>query len=328
MQFIKRRKLFAASLSLLSLACACPALAQTDSFPAKPIKIIVPFPPGGQTDAIARLLAQRLGETLKQAVMVDNRPGANTMIGTNEVARASADGYTLLFTQTSIVQNPMLYPKVNYDVFKNFIPVSHVGDNFAFFVVPPNNPANNIKEFIAWANAQPQPPSFASTGLGSSTHIYGEMLNKAGGMKLMHVPYKGEAPVVADMLGGRVQSGFISGFTAAQLKKEGKIKVLASTGLNRSTVLPDVATFGQQGLAGIDQEGWMGIFAPAGTPKAIVDKLAAGLHGAINAPDINQRILGMSLTPVGGTSADFQAVVRRTHDGWSRAIKAVDVRLE
>mgnify|MGYP001302391610 CR=1 FL=1 len=319
----ERRRVLLASLALASSPVA--SLAQ--SFPARPIRIVVPFPAGGSTDMVARVLGQKLSASLGQPVVVDNKPGANMVIGIMDVAKAPADGHTILYAQTGIVQNPLLNPNTQYDVFRDFAPVIQVAEATAFFVVPVSVPAQNLKEFFAWAKTQPN-AAFASTGQGSSTHIYGEMLNQATGLKLTHVPYKGEAPIVPDLLASRVQCAWCSGLTASQLSKDGKIRVLATTGLKRQPLLPEVPTFAEAGLEGLDIEGWTAMFVPRATPPAVLAKLASAFDEALKAPDVREKMLGAALPPVGGSPRNFEDVLRRSHTGWKAAIAKTGVRAE
>ncbi len=323
-QAARRTLLRRALLATATAAVASPG-ARAQTFPSKPIRLVIPLPPGGATDFIGRALAQKVGAALGQPVVVENKPGANQMIGLMDVVRSPADGHSLVFCQSAIVLGQLTSSNVQYDVNRDLTPVSLVCNSYAFFVAPSSNPARNLKEFIAWAGTQ-QGLSFGSTGLGSGTHVYGEMINQRGGLKMTHVPYKGEAPVIPDLVSGRIQSGFLSGLTALQLAKEGKIRILASIGPGRSPAAPQVQTLGEQGM--LDLDGWYGVFAPRGVPAPIVERLSAEFDKAIKDPEIRDKMLTASLGPVGGKPRDFEIVLARTLENWARVVKETGVRVE
>jgi len=294
------------------------------SWPTKPIRLIIPVPAGGQTDVLARLLGQKVGEALGQTVIVESMAGASTLIATEAVARSPADGYTLLMTLTSFVQNPQLMPKVRYDP---FTAVSRICEAKAFFCVPIDLPAKTLAEFVALAKSAPAPLTYGSNGQGSSVHMYSEIFAKSVGITLGHVPYKGESQMVPDLLSGRINAGWLSGFTAGQMTKDGKLRILAATGRQRLKAMPNVPTFDEQGVKGLDAEGWVGVFAPAATPKPIVDRVSLEFDKAIANPEIRDRIISFGQEPSGGTAADFAAVVRRSFDEWGRVIKTTGIKL-
>jgi tripartite-type tricarboxylate transporter receptor subunit TctC len=273
----------------------------------------------------SRALAQKVGAALGQPVVVENKPGANQMIGIMDVVRSPADGHSMVFCQSVIVLSQLTYSNVPYDVNRDLAPVSLVCSSYAFFVAPIANPARNLKEFIAWAGTQ-QGLAFGSAGLGSGTHVYGELINQRAGLKMTHVPYKGEVPVIPDLVSGRIQCGFLSGLTALQLAREGKIRILAAIGPGRSPAAPQVPTLGEQGM--VDLDGWYGVFAPRGVPAPIVERLSAEFDKAIKDPEIRDKMLTASLGPVGGTPKDFDLVVARTMDSWTRVVKETGVRAE
>ena len=315
-----------AATAVLPLAPA--AWAQAAPWPSKPITLVVPVPAGGMVDALARALGQQLGDALGQSVIIDNRPGANTMIGTDYVARAPGDGYTLLLNITVLVQNPLLYQKVNYDPFKDFAPVSRIGENIAVFAVAPGVAAKTFPEFVALAKARAEPITYGSSGMGSASHIYGEMLAQSTGIKMIHVPYKGEAPLIPDLISGRIDAGFISGLAAHQYGTDGRVRLLALSGKKRSTGLPQLKTFSELGVAGIDAEGWVGLVAPAKTPKAVVDRLSAELAKAIAVPAMREKIISFGMEPVGGTPEEFAGLMRKSSDDWARIIQRTHIHLD
>ncbi|WP_295381294.1 tripartite tricarboxylate transporter substrate binding protein [uncultured Pseudacidovorax sp.] len=304
------------TLALLGIAPFA-ARAQAPAFPDRPIKLIVPYPPGGQTDAVARLFAQKVEGLLGQPVVVDNRPGANSMIGSEAVARAPADGYTLLFNMTALVTNPLLLPQVNYDPFRDFVPVARCYEITGIWAVPGQGP-RTLAEFMQRAREAPQPLSFGTTGHASTSHYFGEIISRAGGFSLNHVPYKGEAPIIPDLIAGRLDAGVVSGYSAMQFAPDGRIRVLATTGARRIPSLPDLPTFQELGIGGLTAESFAGVFAPAKTPQPVVDRLADAFGRAGAMPDVRERIAGFGLqppTPI--TPTQFAAVMRKAYDEWA-----------
>ena len=317
-----------AAIAALGTGGLSPSAPAQPAWPTKPIRLIIPVPAGGQTDVMARLLGQKVGEALGQTVIVESMSGANTMIATEAVMRAPADGHTLLMNLTVMVQNPhLMLTKVRYDVFKDFVAVSRICESTAIFCVPAELPARTIPEFVALARKSPVPLTYGSNGQGSTAHFYGEMFARLAGITLSHVPYRGEAPMVPDLVSNRVNAGWLSGISAAQQSMDGKLRILATTGRKRLSALPTVPTFDEQGFKGLDADAWVGIFAPSGTPKAVVDRLAFEVDKAIATPELRERIISFGLEPSGGTAADFAAVVCRSFDEWGHIIKTSDIRL-
>lgn len=324
-----RRHCMALTAFLCGLSCAGLALAQSPApteFPSKTIRLVIPFPAGGQTDVLARMLGQRLSERLGQPVIVESKPGANSMIAIEAVARSPGDGHTLLIAGTTFAINPLQYRKVPYDPFKDFVPVVRLGDNVAVYAISMQSPAKTLKEFLALAKSLSM--TYGTPGAGSTTHMYGEILSQNAGVKLVHVPYKGDASMLPDLISDRVNSGFISGLAGAQFSKEGKLRMIAVTGKSRAPSLPDLPTFGEQGVPGMDAEGWVGLFAPAGTPKPVVDRLASEFDMALKDPVIREKATAIGLIPIGGTSDEFAANLRKTYDDWSRIVKNTNVRMD
>ena len=312
---------------LAALACA-PALAQPANWPDKPIRLIVPYAAGGATDVFARLIAEGLGKQLGQNVIVDNRPGGNGGLGITAVQRAPADGYTVLFSLTSIVQNPLLYPNVSYDPFKDFQPVSEAGRLPIVFTVSSKLGVDSLAGFVAKARAEPGKLSYGSFGTGSSAHLYTEVLQDITGIKLLHVPYKGEAPAITDLLGGTVDAVFVSARGVAPHVAAGKAKSIAVVGTQRAPLAGDVRTFEEQGFKGMEGVGWFGMFLPAGTPKGIAERLSAGVATVVKAPENAARIEGLGIIPVGSTPQELTATMHADQDRWGAVIKAKGIRLE
>ena len=297
-------------------------------YPAKPVTLVVPFPAGGITDSVARLVAKELGDSWKQTVLVDNRPGASGAIGTEAVARAPKDGYTVLFTITSHIQLPALNPKLRYDALKDFEPVSQVALSSSILAVSPAFPINSAKELIAKLKAEPDKHAYGSYGMGTTSNIYGEVFKKEAGVSLTHVPYKGSAPLVNDLLGGVLNIAFVDTGTAMPHLKAGKIKPLAIIGTRRSGVLPAVPTFAEAGLKGFEPYAWMGILMPAGTPPAAVQKMATEVKRIVNDPAIQKRLIEWNLEPVASTPAEFSATLRKDSQTWKQVIELGGVKLE
>ena len=322
------RRLVMGALAATSLAPLAQVVRAQARYPDKPIKLIVPFPAGGQTDAVARLYAQKIEAALGQPIVVDNRPGASALIGTEAVAKSPPDGYTLLLNMTAQVTNPILLPNVGYDAFRDFVPVARLYQLTGLWAVPPTG-AKTLAEFMQQAKASPKPLSFATTGHASSSHYFGEVLARTGGFKLNHVPYKGEAPIVPDLLTGRVEAAVISGQTAMTYGKDGRIRVLATTGPTRLKSLPDLPTFEEQGVTGLTQESFCGVFAPAGTSPAIVQRLNEVFNKAMALPEVQQRITALGLdVPAPLTPAEFTAVMRKSHNEWTDIKKRSEIRFE
>ena len=308
------------NLLLSAAALALPAFAQ-DKYPAKPVTIVVPQAAGGANDAIARVIAQRLTEQTGQSFIVDNRPGAGGNLGTAAVAKARPDGYTLLLTADSAyVINPSLYKNTGFDPLKDFEPIGPVAT--AGYVVVANNqfPARNVAELIAAAKAQPGKIAIGSAGNGTLNHLFGEMLGKAAGIELMHVPYKGAAAAVTDLASGQVQVSVQSLPSSIAFIKDGRIRPLAVVNEKRVAALPDVPTVGET-VKGLGYTPWYGLFAPAGTPRTVVERLHAEIDKAVDSPDARARLANVGCEPAKSSSADFSAMIRRELPRWARVVK-------
>ena len=313
---------------LVLAAAVLPMLAAAQAWPTKPIKLILPFPPGGQTDAVVRYYAQKAEATLGQSIVVENKPGVNSVIGTQEVARAPSDGYTLLFNMTAIVSNPVLLPDVaKYDAMRDFTPIYRAYELYAVFAVPASSPYKTLAEFLAAAKASPQPFTYGTTGHASSSHYFVEMLAKQAKLTMVHVPYKGEAPLLPDLISGRVQAGIVSGAAIKQFAGANGLRPLAVSGNKRLALLPDVPTFKELGYEGIGNESFAGFFAPAGTPKAIVDKLNQEFARISALPETRERLAPLVLEPVPpGTPEQFLGVMKSAQAEWVNNSKIVDLK--
>lgn len=285
----------AAASTLALCAGIAPAFAQKD-YPSKPIMMVVTYPPGGPTDAMARTLAASLKSTLGQPVVVENRAGAGGNIGAEAVARAEPDGYTLMFgTSAPLAINVSLYRKINYDPVKSFTPVIQIGHLPNVLVVNPSVPAKNVTELIAYAKANPGKLTYASSGNGASSHLAGVLFNNLAGTDFQHIPYKGTGPALNDLLGGQVGMTFTDVLTALPFIRSGKLRALGVTTRERSQALPDVPTVAEQGVAGFDVSVFFGVVAPAGTPKEVIGKLNAAFADALKQPEVRRTLQGQGL---------------------------------
>jgi tripartite-type tricarboxylate transporter receptor subunit TctC len=321
-----RRGLMAAALCG---ALAGPACAQ-QPYPAKPIRVVVPYAPGGATDIMARVVTQRLGEILGQQLVVDNRPGANTGIGAEIVAKAPADGYTLMFTNdATFVLNPALFAKLSYDMARDFLPVATVAYLNLGLVVSADLPARNYQELVAWTKSKSGTISYGSYGVGSQAHLMGEMYKKATGTDMVHVPYKGSALAVADVIGGQVVFTFPAIPTVQGFIKAGKVKVLAISGAKRSPLLPDVPTFAEVGAKDLDIGAWYGFFAPAGTPREVVAKLNAAVATMLgNAEFVERQLSTQGMVPMNNTPEQVQALMKSEAERMGRIVKLSGARAD
>jgi tripartite-type tricarboxylate transporter receptor subunit TctC len=307
------------ALALIALAISSPASAQT--YPGKPIELMVPFVAGGTTDNMARLIAQRLNERWGQPVIVNNRPGGGSSIGTAIAAKAAPDGHTLLVTTIAFAINASLQ-KLPYDAIKDFVAISEIASIPLMLVVHPSLPATNVKEFIALTKTSPAGLDYASSGAGTSPHLAAEMFKTMSGANLVHVPFKGNAEVMNALLGGHVKAHFGISASSLQHVRTGKLRVLAVTTDKRLADLPDVPTIAELGYPGFEITTWQGVFAPAGTPREIVLKLNAEIVALINTPEVQARIRREGATPIGSTPEQFSARFKNEVEKWARVIKA------
>lgn len=304
---------------------AAPAIA--DTYPSKPIRLIVGFPPGGGADIIARAVGAELGKSLGQSVVVDNRGGANGVIGTQELAKAAPDGYTLMLTISSHVTNALLYPKQPYDTLKDFAPVSIVATSPFVLVANPALPANNVAELIAQAKAEPGAIDYGSPGNGSTQHLFQELMNQDAGIRMTHVAYKGGAPMLNDLLGGIVQIGFTTPLFSQAYLKQHKLKALAVTSSKRIAMLPDVPTIGES-LPGYEAEVWYGVIAPAGTPRSVIDRLSGEIARIVRSPAMSEKLTQLAAEPVGSTPEAFAALIGSELEKWRVVIKKSGIKAD
>jgi len=309
------------------MAIAGTTAAQQD-YPNKPIRFIVPFPPGGSTDPIARLIGQKLTESWGQQVIVDNRPGGNTIIGTEALAKSPPDGYTMLTATSTFVISPHLVPNLPYDSFKDFSPVATLTITEMVLVLNASVPANNLQELIALAKSKPGQLNCASSGTGSANHLASEFFNLQAGIKTQHVPYKGGGPVLADLLGGIVQMAFSPPLAFLPHIKSGRLKPIAVSGETRHPSLPQVPTFAEAGLPGYSIGYWIGVLAPAGTPKAVIDKLSNEIGRILARPDTKEKIALQGMESFISTSEQYAALLKADTAKWGKVIKTANIKLK
>ncbi|HEV7820547.1 MAG TPA: tripartite tricarboxylate transporter substrate binding protein [Burkholderiales bacterium] len=298
--------------ALAASLCVPAGVAQAQTYPAKPIRLVVPQAPGGGNDTIARMISQKLTVALKQQVAVDNRAGAGGLIGADMAAKAPADGYTLLLGNVATLAIiPNVQKKVPYDPLKDFAPVSLVASAPLLVVVHPSLPVTTIKQLIALAKAKPGQLNYASNGVGSSTHLATEMFKLMTKTDLVHVPYKGLGPATTDLLSGQVQLMFSSAVAMLPHAQAGRLRAIAMTGAKRSSAIPDIPTVAEAGVPDYESGSWYGILAPAGTPPEIIELLNREVVAAVRAPDINDRLVAEAVLPVGNTPAEFSAYIQK-----------------
>lgn len=315
-------------LILLSFLFAGLAQAQQD-FPNRPLKVVIPFPPGGATDLITRRIGEQLTKKWGQPVIVENKPGANTIIGTETVFRADPDGYTILMTSPAgLVQLPPLYPKLPYDPERDFAPLTQIAEVATALVVPADLPVKNVRELADYLRANPGKTSYGSLGLGSTLHIYGEAFKRATRADTTHVPYKGDAPAMTDLVAGRVQYLFNNPVSAITFAKGGKVKILAVTGEQRLPAIPDVPTMAQAGFPGFETVGWFSFFVHAKVPRPVQEKLHAALSEIIKTPEMSDFLRERGTQPTGIGLEAFAAKVAVERRAWAKLIKDNDIRLE
>jgi tripartite-type tricarboxylate transporter receptor subunit TctC len=307
------------------ILCAFNATA-SDNYPSKPITWVVPFPPGGAMDVIARTLGDKLSQSMKQPVVVENRPGAGGSIGSGVVARSAPDGHTLMIVSIGHAVNPSLYPKLSYDATKDFEPVSLVGIVPNILVAHPSLKANNVKELIAQAKAAPGKLTYASAGNGTTVHLAAELFNSMAGVDVLHVPYKGSAPAVTDLMGGQVNIMFDSVSSAKPYIQSGKLKALAVTTTKRSSIFPNVPTMAEAGIPGYELSGWYAVFVPAKTPKPIVDRLNAELVKALKQTDVRARFTQIGAEPVGSSPQQLANTLKTETARWSKIVRERNIK--
>ncbi len=314
---------------LIALLCLFASLAQAQDYPSRPIRLIVPFSSGGVADTSARVVAERLSARLGQQVLVENRAGASGNIGSQQVAQAAPDGHTLLlgFDGTMVI-NPWVFSKIPFDTLKDFAPVTKLGDATLIMVAHPSVPVKNMKELIALAKAKPGTLSYGTSGTGGTPHLAGELLNQRAGITLTHIPYKGGGQAVGDVVGGQIPLVYTAIASAQQHVKSGRVNALGVSGAKRSSALPDVPTFAESGLDGFVVDSWVGIFAPAKTPRGIIDRLQRELAAILATPEVRERYAVLGIEPVGNTPEQFGEQVRADLAKWEKVVKQANIKAE
>ena len=329
---MKRRTLLGTmGVTALSMSGAASAWAQTAVFPkpGKVIRIIVGFAPGGPTDTQARVLALEMSKSIGTSVIVENKPGASGGIGAMEVARAEPDGHTLIYISDGVVtQNPHTLKSVQYDALKDFTPIAQTTAGGVVLVMTPALPVKTVSELVAYGKAHPGTLSYASFGTGTVSHIYGEVLRQATGIDLVHIPYKGSADALKDLLAGRVQLMFDSPSTAVQYAKDGRLRILGSAGEKRRSLMPDTPTLLELGLPGFEIRGWNGLFGPAKMSDAVLQPLYAGVSAATRTKTFQDALIAMAFDPVDETPAQFAKVVKRDYDRWGAYVRQAKITPE
>jgi tripartite-type tricarboxylate transporter receptor subunit TctC len=309
----------------VSLLAGFAVAAHAQTFPSKPVRLIVPFAPGGSTDIVARVLGQKLNEAWGQPVLVDNRAGGSTVIGTEIVAKAPPDGHTLLVTPAPFTIVPSLMKKLPYDPVKDFEPITLINTTPLVVVVHPGVPARTIKELVALAKSKPGALNYGSSGSGGSNHLAGELFNAMAGVKMVHVPYKGNAPALTDLVGGHVDVVFNGLTSALPFVKSGKLRALGVTSLNRSSTLPNVPTLDEAGLKGFQAVAWNGLTAPARTPRAVIDRINADVLKVVRSPELAEKLKAEGSDPVGNSPEAYAQFLRDEIAKWAKVIRVANI---
>ena len=313
-------------IHILLLACAAASAAA--AYPERPIRLIVPYPPGGATDIVARSLGQKLTDAFGQQIVVDNRAGGGQVIGTDLVAKAAPNGYTLLLASITHSINPSLHAKLPYDSLGDFAPVTLIAASPQILVAHPAVAAKNVRELIALARARPGQLNYASSGNGSGGHLAMELFKSMTGLTIAHVPYKGAGPALTDLIGGQVELMFTSPLAALPHVKAGKLTALAMASARRSAAAPELPTVAESGVPGFEASLWYGILAPAGTPNSVAAALHRALVAALQAPDVRERFLSQGLEPIGASRREFAEFLRSETAKWAKVIKAAGIRTD
>jgi tripartite-type tricarboxylate transporter receptor subunit TctC len=326
MKLITRRSALAVAMILSGLA-ASPAVAQ-ESYPDKPIKLVLAFPPGGPTDLVARVLAQKLSEQMGQSVIVENKPGANGNIGADFVAKSPADGYTLFYNTSAVALSPALYKKLNYDVRTDFAPVALTAVIPLVLAVHPSVPVNSVQEFLDYVKANPGKLSYGSAGNGNITHLGAFLLLQGKGLSASHIPYKGSAPALTDLVGGQTQFTTDTVNSALPFIRDKRLRALAVTSLKRTAVLPDVPTVNETVMPGFEVGAWQGLLVPAKTSPDIVKRLNTEIMKALASSDIRAKMALQGAEPLGSTPAEYGAYIKSEIERWTKAVKQTGASLE
>ena len=304
------------------------ALTTTQPYPTKAVRVIVPFAPGGTNDVLGRIVAEKLGERLAQSFVVDNRAGANSVVGSEIVARANPDGYTLLIVSAGFAVNPSISRALPYDTERDFAPIGLVGGGPYLMVVHPSVPAKTVREFVAWVKLRPGQVNYASVGAGSPPHLAAELLRITAGIDMQHIPYKGGAAVLPDLMAGRVSMFFGSISTLQPHVQAAKLRAIAVTTAQRASAMPELPTFIESGLAGYEVNGWYGLLAPGKTPRAIVNRLNGELRQVLADPETQARITASGMDAAPGTAEEFAALIRSEIVKWAKVVRAAGIKPE
>ena len=325
---LQRRQLLQLAMIGATACAAMPMVAHADAWPTKPITLVVPFPPGGPTDMVARVLAQNVGEQLGQSVIVDNKPGANGNIGNAFVAKAAADGYTVLYNTSSIALSPALYKKLSYNVNTELAPVALTAVVPLALVVNPKTPVNSVAEFVKYAKDQKGKLSYGSAGNGNVTHLAAFQLVQHFGIEATHVPYKGSAPADVDLVAGQIDFLTDTINSVSAFIKDGKLKLLAVSTSKRLPNFPQAPTLAESGMTGYESGAWQGVMVPAKTPKDVVDKLNAAINKALKDPEVLKKLAIQSTEPLGSTPAEYGAYIKKEIARWDSVVKSTGVSLD
>jgi len=316
-----------AACAALVMGPAADALAQA-AYPSRPVRLVIPYPPGGSTDGLARIVIPRVSESIGQQVVIDNRGGAGGIIGTSLVAKAPADGYTWLMVFDVHAVNPFVYGQLPYSTFKDFAPVTLVAASPVYLIVHPGVPSTDVKQFVALARSRPGELQFASAGAGSSNHLAGELFKQVTGVDLMHVAYKGGGPAQIALMGGEVRAMFGSASFSAPLVRSGRVRALGVAGAKRNAALPDVPTFAEQGFGGFDFSTWFGVFAPAGTPDALVRRWQQEMAKAMRIPEVERRLTDLGVEIAASSPEEFDRYFRREAERMGKIIRERNISVE
>ncbi|MGE8705621.1 MAG: Bug family tripartite tricarboxylate transporter substrate binding protein [Achromobacter sp.] len=324
-----RRRVLRAALTALVAAAALPpshAAHATAPWPTQPIRMVVPFPPGGSVDTVARTLGQALQEALGQPVIIENKPGASSVLGARYVKQADPDGYTLLLNASLQVANPLLLDTVTYDALRDFAPITEIGAQPQLVLVRKDSPYQSLKDLVAGAKAKPGELTWAIAAYGAAGHLACELVNEQAGVKMEVIPYRGGGPALVDLMGGQVTAMTEPMASAYPHVKDGKLRALAVTSSQRVAAIPDIPTVAEAGYAGFDMPSWYGIWAPAGTPQAVIDKVYAATQQALQNPAVKAKFEALSFIPVGSSPQDFAAFQANEYKTYEKVIKAIKAR--
>jgi tripartite-type tricarboxylate transporter receptor subunit TctC len=315
-------------LVLVALVGLAPSVAVAQAWPAKPVKLVVPFPPGGGNDTFARELAGELQKKFGQPFIVENKAGASGNIGIEYVAKSAPDGYTILVVSNTLVTNPALSKEVPYDVLKDFVPITQAANLPVALIVADAVPAKTLKELIAYAKANPGKLTYATAGVGAPHHLTTEYFNSRAGVEMLHVPFKGQGQMVPELLAGRVDVGFLAISSVTQHLKTGKVRGLAVAGKERTAIAPELPTLSEAGLPGVSVEWWLGVLAPVGTPADIVTRLNTEIVALCRSPEFKARLLGQGIETIGTTPDAFAAILREEIPRWTTVVKSAGIKAE